>query len=573
MKQLFPLLLLLPICLCGQNLFTRVTDAGNPVVSFINTNAQYKGASWIDLDHDNYPDLFVCQKFLFRNLGNGNFEQLPDVAGVTLGQAAAGASWGDIDNDGDLDCISASVVSGLHDNNGDQTFNLQNTLLSDFVSYRAWDCALADADNNGLLDLFFTHAEGFPPGSVSQPCKLYLQTGKDTFSLVTGYEFATEFKPFTIPIWTDFDLDGDADLLIGSGPGGSPGPDYCYRNMLKENGVFSLVRLTGFPFSQQQDGQVYNAIDYDNDGDMDICLSNYSGAKTRFYRNDNGNYVELNTPFTTTAGRLSNVWGDIDNDGDLDVLISVDGNPNILFYRNNAGAFAAASSLGAADNGICGIVLADYDNDGDLDIYTNGATTARALFNNISAAGMNQWAAFTLTGKQSNRSAIGTLLRIKANINGQAVWQIREITAHNSFQGQHDLRQHFGLGNAAVIDSVELRWPSGLVQKFSNLASNNFYKITEGQDVKVVATSNPESESIVFVLSPNPVSHSFTINCKEKLALLQLFDSTGKVTPISYETFGENITVQIRGNAVAGSYFLRAYFENGQTIIRPVSKL
>ena len=182
MKHLFHFLLLLPWCLAGQNLFTQITDPGNPAVSFNNTPALYKGAAWIDLDSDHYPDLFVSQKFLFHNLGNGNFEQLPDVAGVTLGQDASGSSWGDIDNDGDPDCISASVVCGLHYNNGDNTFSPQNTLLADFSTYRGWDCSLADADNNGLLDLFFAHADNFPQGSAQQPCKLYLQLEKDSFS-------------------------------------------------------------------------------------------------------------------------------------------------------------------------------------------------------------------------------------------------------------------------------------------------------------------------------------------------------------------------------------------------------
>jgi enediyne biosynthesis protein E4 len=315
-------LLLLPIQILAQTTFTRVTDPNNPVVSFPNTAGPYKGAAWIDLDHNHLPDLFVSQKFLFRNLGNGQFEQLADVAGVTTGQAASGSSWADINNDQHPDCISASVVSGLHYNNGNQTFTLQNSRLPDFASYRAWDCALADADNNGLIDLFFAHADNFPPGSVQQPCKLYLQVAIDSFQLVTGYEFSEQFKPYTIPVWTDYDLDGDMDLWIGSGPGGAPGSDFCYKNLLKETGAFALERLTVFPFNVQQDGQVYNAVDVDNDGDKDICLTNYAGAKTRFYKNEPGGYVETSTPFTIQGPLLTNAWGDLDNDGDLDVLIS-----------------------------------------------------------------------------------------------------------------------------------------------------------------------------------------------------------------------------------------------------------
>jgi hypothetical protein len=566
------MLLLFPWCLRGQLPFTQITDPGNPAVSFTNTQANYKGAVWIDLDHDNFPDLFVSQKFLFRNLGNGNFVQLPDVAGVTLGQQASGSSWGDLDNDGDLDCISASVVSGLHYNNGDNTFTLQNTRLADFASYRAWDCSLADVDNNGLLDLFFAHADNFPPGSVQQPCKLYLQTSKDTFALVPGYEFSAEFKPYTIPIWTDYDLDGDLDLLLGSGPGGTPGLDFCYRNLLKEQNVFSLQRLSNFPFNTLQDGQVYNVIDYDNDGDMDICLTNYAGAKTRFYRNDAGIYVETPTSFSIQGGLLTNAWADIDNDGDQDVLISVDGDPNVYFYQNNTSVFAPGTSLGAAGTGICGIALADYDNDGDIDVYTNGATTARALFRNDAAA-TNHWIQFTLEGQQSNRSAIGTILRVKATINGQSVWQIREISAHNSFQSQHDLRQHFGLGNAATVDSVEVRWPSGLMQKFANLAGNNFFKIMEDQKPEVILVAATAPELSKFDIRPNPVSSAFELIAPQKFTYFQCFDSSGKNIPIMYESTGYKATIHFVGNPPTGQYFLRAWFDNAQSAVKPLMKL
>lgn len=571
MRHLLYLLLLLPWILCGQINFTQITDVNNPAVSFSNTVARYKGAVWIDLDHDNLPDLFVSQKFLFHNLGNGQFAQLPDVAGVTLGQAASGSSWADVNNDGYPDCISTSVVSGLHYNNGDQTFTLQNSLLSDFASYRGWDCSMADADNNGLLDLFFAHADNFPPGSVQQPCKLYLQVVKDSFVLVTGNEFAEQFKPYTIPIWTDFDLDGDMDLLIGSGPGGTAGPDFCYRNMLKENGVFSLQRLTTFPFDQLQDGQVYSAVDFDNDGDLDICLSNYAGAKTRFYRNDAGVYTDVNTPFTQQNGYLSNVWGDLDNDGDLDVLISLDGDSNVYYHQNNAGTFASAASLGTAGNGVCGISLADYDNDGDLDVYTNGESAARALFRNEEASA-NNWLQISLEGQQSNRSAIGTLLRVKATINGQPVWQIREVTAHNSFQGQHDLRQHFGLGDAVTVDSLEVRWPSGLVQRFSGLASNNFLNLIENQNVTVILSSK-EPERVTFELRPNPVGREFEVQTKSKIDRVQLFDASGKDVAIKQELSGNKGVVHLLGNPAAGQYFVRVIYADKTSAVQAILKI
>lgn len=571
------LLLFFPFCLNAQaSLFTKITDNTNPVVSFANTPASYKGAVWIDIDSDNWPDLFVSQRFLFRNKGDGSFTQLADVNGAQTGQGAAGSSWGDLDNDGDVDCITASLVSGLHRNNGDNTFTLENNALSNFTNYSAWDCALADADNNGRLDLLYVHAccTFHPTGPFS--CRLFMQNTDGTFNQTTGYEFTDGTAAYTIPTWSDYDLDGDMDLFIGSGPAGNPPgalPDYNYKNLLKENGSFSLERLTNFPFMSPQDGQTYNFIDYDNDGDLDVCLTNYSQAPTRFYRNDNGTYASVNTPFTTTVGHLANCWGDMDNDGDLDVIITQDGTTLVRMYRNKGdGTFANAVTAGFANGNACGLAFADYDNDGDLDFYTNGASNARTLFRNDTVAGTRHWAQFTLEGVQSNRSAIGALLRLKANIGGADVWQIREVTAHNSFQGQGDLRQHFGLNDATVIDSLVVRWPSGLEQTFTGLASKNFYKIVEGQNISIIVGTAEPHAAIHFSIQPNPINQAFEILSEEKIAAVQVFDSTGKITAVQQNISENGGRILLSGNPPAGGYFVRIQFENGAIATRQVMK-
>ena len=572
MKHFSLILLLFPWCLQSQGLFTKITDTSNPAVTFTNTAATYKGLAWIDLDNDNRPDLFVSQRYLFHNDGNGNFTQLANVSGATTGQGSAGSSWGDIDNDGYPDCITASLVSGLHRNNGDNTFTPLTASLPDFDSYSAWDCALADADNNGRLDLVYVHAccSFHPTGPF--PCRLFLQNSDGTFDKTTGYAFTDSLAAYTIPTWADYDLDGDMDLFIGSGPAANPPgalPDYNYRNMLKETGTFSLQRLTDFPFMIPQDGQTYNFVDVDNDGDLDICLTNYAQAPTRFYRNNNGVYTSETTPFTLVVGHLANCWGDVDNDGDLDVLITEDGMPTIKLYRNNGdGTFAAAATAGTADNSVCGVAFADYDNDGDLDFYTNGPTEGRALFRNGSLAGTRAWAQITLEGTQSNRSAIGATLRLKAHIGGKDVWQIRQVTAHNSFQSQSDLRQHFGLNDASVIDSLEIRWPSGSTEVFTGLAVRNFYKIVEGQGI----TPTIEPAQAGFDLRPNPVFREFTVQAEEKISSVEMFDTSGKVMPLQATEMPDGWRIRIGGNPPAGACFLRVRFENGQIATRQVMK-
>ena len=575
MKHILLAFLLFPWYLHAQSQFVRVNDTSNPAVTFINTAATYKGVVWIDMDRDNWPDLFVSQRFLFRNNRNGSFTQLADVNGAQAGQIAAGSSWGDIDNDGDPDCITASAVSGLHRNNGDNTFTVGTSALTDFTSYSGWDCALADADNNGRLDLTYVHACCTFHPSGPFPCRFYLQNTDGTFAKINGYEFTDDStQAYTIPSWSDYDLDGDMDLFIGSGPAQiAAKPDFNYKNLLKETGSFALERLTDFPFIVPQDGQTYNFIDYDNDGDLDICLTNYSQAPTRFYRNNNGTYASVSTPFTTTVGHLANVWGDMDNDGDLDVLITQDGAPAVRMYRNKGdGTFATAATAGIPTGNPSGIALADYDNDGDLDFYTNGATNARSLFRNDTVASTRQWVHFTLEGVQSNRSAIGATLWLKANIGGKDVWQIRQVLAHNSFQGQDDLRQHFGLNDATEIDSLVVRWPSGLTQTFTGLASKNFYKIVEGQNISVIVTTTEPGEQVNLKIQPNPVSREFDIMADEKIATVQVFDSTGKIVAVQQNLSEKGARIWLYGNPPSGAYFVRVQFENGAIATRHVMK-
>ncbi|MCC6459961.1 MAG: VCBS repeat-containing protein [Saprospiraceae bacterium] len=560
MKHILTFLLLVPWSLYGQALFSKVVDPNNPATTFTNTQARYKGVCWIDVDEDNRPDLFVSQRFLFHNDGNGQFSQWPDVAGATGGQDAAGASWGDLNNDGHADAISASLVSGLHLSNGDQTFTAASDLLSNFTDYSAWDCALADADNNGRLDVLFVHANGFHT-SGPFPCRMFLQGTDGKFTAVTGYEFTDQLAPYTVPIWADYDLDGDMDLFIGSGPAGSGAQDFCYRNLLKENGVFSLQRLSTAPFSALQDGQTYNFPDFDNDGDLDICLTNYTGAPNRFYKKGSTGYSSITTPFTTQGQHLANVWGDFDNDGYQDMLLSIDNNTSVQYYHNNGnGTFANAATAAVAFTNVCGIALADYDNDGDLDSYINGIGTSRSLFRNDDLAGNRHWVELSLQGTQSNRSAIGASIRIKATIQGKAVWQIRQVQAHNSFQSQSDLRQHFGLGDATSVDSVEVSWPSGLRETFAGLQANSFYKIIEGQGLNVITAAVEPGFPSRLLAQPNPFHDAVQLTSpwpNDPVAEVQVLDARGRSVPAMVALGESPIHVRFGSEIAAGVYFIR----------------
>ncbi|MFN7115732.1 MAG: FG-GAP-like repeat-containing protein [Saprospiraceae bacterium] len=560
-------LILIHLLLCdvveAQNGFTKVTDANNPATNY-QLPAQggiFQGVCWIDADNDRDIDLFVAPNRLFLNEGNGNFSFKNTGFEFGVLQQPAGATWSDMDNDGDIDCVLAGTPSKLYLNDGTANFT-SKTLTNQTIS--GWGNAFGDGNNDGWVDLVIAHAINFLPNPSPSFYFLNDKTGMLNPSPIT-YDFMRDTAPYTVPYWSDFDLDGDLDLFIASGPGGSPGPDFHYRNLKIETGKDSLARIANLPFAtQQQDGQCYNFIDYDNDGDLDACLTNWGGASNRFYENQNGNYVAKTTPFTTTnITSLANCWGDFDNDGDLDVIITNAGQFPTVFYRNNGqGNFEQDNAALALQNGGTSVAACDYDNDGDLDFHLHGNLTGRALYQNTTLVGNNNWVNITCVGTTSNRSAIGAKLRLKATINGRAVWQLREISAQNTFQGQNDLRVHFGLGDATRIDSLEICYLGGATDVFTNLAPNLFYLATERNSMITSAREIAANRLEGFKVYPNPALNYVILEQTHPLpdqkAICTIFDISGKI--INQQTIADSVGQQVRLDLtrLASAHFLVA---------------
>ena len=535
--------------------FTEITDASNPIVTFTSQGV-YKGAAWVDYDNDNDIDLFAAPRFLFRNEGGGVFTQITTTIGATPQQNVGGCSWGDRDNDGDPDMILAQYPSGVFRNDGGGTFTDLTSQYDSLSNWASWAGALGSSGDDQQLDMLFAHAAGFHPTSAQiTPSRLYSTAEPDLQGLITGLEITDQLGPYTVAFWSDYDLDGDMDIFMASGPGGSPGPDFCYRNMFMETGTADLVRMTTEQFSiDQQDGQCYNFIDFDNDRDLDLMLTNYGGAPTRLYANVGGTYNTV-LGFNTIGNYLSNDWGDFDNDGDLDVILSLEGT-GMVYYRNDGGALVLTPNALPSGPNAAGVVNGDYDNDGDLDVFAHGNNAGKALFRNDTVApATNHWINLALTGVQSNRSAIGAHVSIKAVINGVPTWQLREVNAQNSFQGHNDQRVHFGLGNASIIDSLVVRWPAGLVQNFTAVAPNVFYFLTEDQGL-TTSVSNAEGEAAAFTLLNDPAQQRVVIihpasNAYEQWSMV---DGQGRAIR-SGRLVGERTTISVAGMA-QGAYVL-----------------
>jgi enediyne biosynthesis protein E4 len=534
--------------------FVKVTDPANPIVSEGITGT-YIGASWVDIDGDERLDLYVARKNIYKNLGNGNFVVIPNSPG--LQGIIIGNTWADYDNDGDPDLFTvgtnqANPSSHLFRNDGNGVFTkITSGSIGDSVNNTGWGCVWGDINNDTYVDLVIAAAYGF--GGVMHPNRLFYNNGNGTFTRIDTTNVTDSNDAFTIPMFSDYDQDGDIDLFIGTGPANNIGSlDYLFRNLLKEQNVpYFFNRIdTGIIGTDIVDGQNWNWIDIDNDGDLDAFLTNYSqNIRNRLYRCEGPRYyvkmtqAEVGTIVSDQGAYLSNTWGDFDNDGDIDCFVTNDAGTSKYYSNNGAGFFTRIDTLSIILNGqTYGAVSGDYDNDGDLDLFIAGSNATKSLHRN-ETNNNNKWVNIRCVGMgptagMTNKSALGTIVKIKAVINGSPKWQIREVNAQNSFNSMNMLNVHFGLGNTSVIDSVIIKWGGGLTQTFTNISPNKFYKAIEGQGLNEIIIGVNQISSQVpdkFTLHqnyPNPFNPvtkiRFDISTASNVKVT-VFDITGRV--------------------------------------------
>ncbi|MCG8605340.1 CRTAC1 family protein, partial [bacterium] len=443
-------------------------------------------ASWVDYDNDGDLDLLRVSAFgsedirLYANNGDGSFTKLQLEAFVGSarfrGTIAGGHTWGDYDNDGDLDLFVANGATdpddnSLYQNNGDGSFTLQ--LDGDIVndSGVSNSCSWGDYDNDGFLDLFVVNG-----GQQGEPEKnfLYRNQGDGSFHRITTGMVSNDELASWAGSWSDFDNDSDLDLFVVNGGGPN---NFLYRN--NGNGIFALDSRSPMFGSS---GRSPSWGDYDNDGDLDLAVL----ARDNFLYRNNGNgtfFLVENSPIVTGprrgpgGGYAGSCWGDFDNNGHLDLLFPVRNDTvSVILYQNEGfGSFVRASGGQIDDAGGSTLVAGDFDNDGDLDIV---AGNAGVLYRNDNSYD-NNWIKIQCVGTLSNRSAIGAKVRIKATVDGEQVWQLREISGQTGVNSQNSLITHFGLADASVIDTVLIEWPSRQVQLLTNVSVNQFLTVTE----------------------------------------------------------------------------------------------
>jgi hypothetical protein len=315
---------------------------------------------------------------------------------------------------------------------------------------------------------------------------------------------------------------------------------------------------------------------------MDVFLAN-DGSLNALYRND-GNFaftkLVADTVSKTMGSSFSSAWSDIDNDGDLDLFVTnsfgTTLHANFMYMNNGSGSFTRLDNAAPVIDmdWSYGCAFGDYDNDGseDLAVATcrfGGTDRPDLLYHNNGNS--NKWITIKLTGTATNKSAIGTRIRVKATINGTPVWQMREISAQSGYCSQNDMRAHFGLGNATVVDSIRIEWLSGAKETYVNVTPNQFRSYTEGQSVGIKSKAGNKDIDIY----PNPSTGTFLIS-----ALGWNMQPGDKITvtnvngAVVFEQVIVNTTENYRVNKhlSAGQYFITVMTKSG-IAIKKISKL
>ncbi len=468
-----------------------------------------------DYDGDQLPDLFVLggdagSSRLFRNLGDGTFEDKTAAAGVLIsGERANGAGFADYDGDGDLDLFVGGALSSpprLYRNNGaaegsEVTFtDVFATALPGFDLTRAvntWGGSWSDYDADGDIDLFLPHTMmPFGPfvdtdvhGSTRH---VWRNEGDGTFSDATfacglGAVFAgPEIRDETMtPSLTDIDSDGYPDLLFAADSNTSR----VYRNNV--DGTFTEITVPGQ--FELVSGMGAALGDVDNDGDLDWFIANIDTPVTghRLYRNDGDGTL---TDVSATAGTLDGGhwgWGacmaDLDNDRYLDIVLvngfyfelnnpaTPDGRwtetPVAVYVSNGDGTFTErATEIGLDDTGEGrGLACFDYDGDGDVDVALSNHRGPFKLYQNTLASGTG-FLAVDLHGRHPNSEGVDALVRVSSSGAGESGQLTRQIRAASNFVSADPATAHFGLGDWQGPLAVEVSWLGGQLTTRSEVA-------------------------------------------------------------------------------------------------------
>ena len=498
------------------------------------------GCAFLDYDNDGWLDVFVlcgtrfqgapqeATNRLYKNNRDGTFTDVTVKAGLVRTGWPSGVCVGDFNNDGFEDLfITYWGDNVLYRNNGDGTFTDVTAKAGVGHNRSHWGagCTWVDYDLDGKLDLFVSNYVDFdisrtPKPGQNENCtfrgvqvncgprglptglhSLFHNNGDGTFTDVTEASGIGKIKGHygLTPVAADFDEDGWPDIFVAC----DTSPSLLLMN--NRDGTFreeGIARGAGLnDDGVEQAGMGVGIGDYNLDGHTDLFKGHFTDDTNALYRNDGmGSFSEVTLSAGLGVETRFTGWGagivDLDNDGNPDLFL-VTGNvypeiegkvpgypyktPRVIFRNLGNGKFEEL--LGVAGPGIeevhssRGCAFGDFDNDGDLDILIINLNEPPSLLRN-DVSGNSRWIKVKLIGTKCNRSAIGA--RVLARYGAKQ--QVQEVVSQSSYFSVNDRRLHFGLGDAKTAD-LEIWWPGGVKQAFSNLQANRLYIIREGSRV------------------------------------------------------------------------------------------
>ena len=491
------------------------------------------GAAFFDYDADGDPDLYLVNgaslpgyhtseipiNSLYENNGNGTFTDVTLKAGVGDTGYGHGCAVGDYDNNGYLDIYVTNYGKNrLYRNNGDGTFT--DVTEKAGVSEPRWStsCAFADYDRDGNIDLYVVNYLEYnidenpwcgkkdkgiraycePDNFQAQADTLYRNNGDGTFTDVTKLAgiYNDTGKGLGV-VWGDYNNDGNPDFYVAN----DSTENFFYTNL--GNGKFSEVGfMIGVALSENgvaENGMGTAFGDWDNNGWLDLTVTNYADQTNTFYHNDGDGFFTDATSITKTALITypylgwATVFVDYDNDGYGDVFVAnghlqdnlnalgLEGTyaqRNLLFQNKQNGTFTEVSqTLGTGFNledVSRGATFADYDLDGDIDIFvTNSNTPPRLLRND--GGNRNNWIQIKMKATRSASDAVGTRVKITTG----DLSQIREVQSGDGYLSQRELKLHFGIGKHNKVDKIEILWVSGSTQIVQQVPANQVLSLQE----------------------------------------------------------------------------------------------
>jgi hypothetical protein len=494
----------------------------------------YDGDGWVDIYFTNAPTVEMAQhgvrakSALYHNNHDGTFTDVTDKAGVAYPCWAMGGAVGDFNNDGWPDIlVTCEEGMVLYRNNGDGTFT--DVSKQAHLTDPRWStgAAFADYDGDGFVDLMVTryvefdldhlpqfgvgvtcHFRGIPVQCGPRGMKglgdsLYHNNGDGTFTDVSkaaGVDDARGYYGLSV-VWSDLNDDGRPDLFVAD----DSTPNYLYRN--DANGHFADISyISGTAVSEdggEMAGMGVAVCDYNHTGRFSIYVTNFEDQSNSLYRND-GKFTFTDAATAAGIGPVTIPylgWGagcvDFDNDGWPDLFV-VNGHVypqvdqlaagakyrerKLAFQNRHDGTFLDISDVAGPALKVPqpsrGAAFGDLDNDGRVDIVVENIDGAPLVLHNDSPVA-NHWITLQLMGTRSNRLAIGAKVKVVT----KEYTQVDEVRSGGSYLSQNDLRVHFGLGSAAQVDRVEIRWPSGATEALQNLVADRFYVVKEGSGI------------------------------------------------------------------------------------------